>query len=111
VAVRSTPRVLLAAAKRKPWLLPLAQFEQRLLTVIKFWMDETSGVTLPLKIGIPSYQVENEEGGTHLLIHLPIEEEDEDRWCLWRSNQAGFNSRSIFQSALIEEWTGSRKTL
>ncbi len=27
-------------------------------------------------------QVEDEEGRTHLLIHLPIEEEDEDRWCL-----------------------------
>jgi hypothetical protein len=27
----------------------------RFLTVIKFWMDETSGVALELKTGVPSY--------------------------------------------------------
>jgi hypothetical protein len=27
----------------------------RFLTVIKFWMDETSGVALALKGGVPSY--------------------------------------------------------
>ncbi len=54
----------------------------RFFTVIKFWMDETSGIA-------PSYQVEDEEGRTHLLIHLPIEEEDEDRSCLWRPDHAG----------------------
>jgi hypothetical protein len=53
--------------------------------------------------GVPSYQVEDEDGRTHLLIHLPIEEEDEGRWCVWRPDQAGFDSRSIFVSALIEE--------
>jgi hypothetical protein len=40
----------------------------RFFTVIKFWMDETSGVALALKTGVPSYQVEDEEGRTHLLI-------------------------------------------
>jgi len=75
----------------------------RLFTVIKLWTDETSGVALELKTGVPSYQVEDDEGRTHLLIHLPIEEEDENRWCLWRSDHAGFDSRSIFESALIEE--------
>jgi hypothetical protein len=35
-------------------------------------MDETSGAALALKTGVPSYQVEDEEGRTHLLIHLPI---------------------------------------
>jgi hypothetical protein len=50
----------------------------RFFTVIKFWMDETSGVALALKTGVSSYQVEDEEGRTHLLIHLPIEE-DGDR--------------------------------
>jgi hypothetical protein len=30
-----------------------------------------------LRPGVPTYQVEDEEGRTH----LPIEEEDEDRWC------------------------------
>jgi hypothetical protein len=52
---------------------------ERFFTVIKFWMDETSGVALALKTGVPTYQVEDEERRTHLLIHLPIEEEDEDR--------------------------------
>ena len=46
-------------------------------------MDETSGIALALKTGVPSYQVEDEEGRIHLLLHLPIEEEHEHRWCLW----------------------------
>jgi hypothetical protein len=45
----------------------------RLFTVIKFWLDETSGVALALKTGVPTYQVEDEEGRTHLLIHVTIE--------------------------------------
>ena len=49
----------------------------RFFTVIKFRMDKTSGVALDLKTGVPSYQAEDEEGRTHLLIHLPIEEERE----------------------------------
>jgi hypothetical protein len=79
------------------------QMRDRFFTVIKFWMDETSGVALALRGGVPSYQVEDEEGRIHLLIHPPIEEEDEDRWCLWRPDQAGFDSRSIFESGLPEE--------
>ena len=74
----------------------------RFLRVIKFWMNETSGIALALRTGVPSYQVEDEEGRIHLLIHLPIEE-NEDRWCLWRPDQAGFDSRSIFNDALVEE--------
>jgi hypothetical protein len=31
----------------------------RFFTVIKFWMDKTSGVALDLKTGVPSYQVED----------------------------------------------------
>jgi hypothetical protein len=69
---------------------------------------ETSGVALALRTGVPTFQVEDEEGRTHLLIHLPIEEEDEDRWCLWRSDHAGFDSTSVFEGALIpaprKEW-------
>ena len=34
----------------------------RFFTVIKFWMDATSGVALELKTGVPTYQVEDEEG-------------------------------------------------
>jgi hypothetical protein len=55
----------------------------RFLRVLKFWMDDTSGIALALKTGVPSYQVEDEEDRTHLLLHLPIEEEGEDRRCLW----------------------------
>jgi hypothetical protein len=50
----------------------------RFFRVIKFCMDETSGSALALKTGVPSYQVEDEEGRIHLLLHLPIEEENED---------------------------------
>ena len=75
----------------------------RFFRVIKFWMDQTSRIALALKTGVPSYQVEDEEGRTHLLLRLPIEEEHEDRWCLWRPDQLDFDSRSIFDGALIEE--------
>jgi hypothetical protein len=75
----------------------------RFFTVIRFWMDATSGVALELKTSIPTYQVEDEEGRTHLLIRLAIQEEDEDRCCLWRPDHAGFDSRSIFEGALVEE--------
>jgi hypothetical protein len=46
--------------------------------------------------GVPSYQIEDEEGRTHLLI-LPIEEDpDNSRWCLWRPDHVGFDaSRSL----------------
>ena len=54
----------------------------RFFTVIRFWMDETSGIALALRTAVPSYQVEDEEGRIHLLLHLPIGEENEDRWCL-----------------------------
>ena len=75
----------------------------RFFRVIKFWMDETSGIALVLRTGAPSYQVEDEEGRIHFLLHLPIEEENEDRWCLWRPDQKGFVNRSIFDGALVEE--------
>jgi len=75
----------------------------RFFTVIKFWLDETSGVALAVKGGVPTYQVEDEEGRIHLLLHLAIEEENEHRWCLWRPDHAGFDSRSVFEVALIEE--------
>jgi hypothetical protein len=56
-----------------------------------------------LKTGVPSYQVEDEEGRIHILLHLLIEEGNEDRWCLWRPDQAGFDSGFIFEGALVEE--------
>jgi hypothetical protein len=64
-------------------------------------VDATSDVAFELKTDIPTYQVEEEEGRIHLVIHLPIGE-DENRWCLWRPDHAGFDSRSIFIGALIE---------
>src|SRR5258708_18175686 len=75
----------------------------RFFTVIKFWMDATSGVALELKTGVPAYQVEDEDGRTHLLIHLPIEAEDEDRWCLWRADHEGCYSSTIFEVELVEQ--------
>jgi len=48
-------------------------------------------------------QVEDEEGRAYLLIHLAIEEQNQHRRCLWRSDQAGFDSMSIFDGALIEK--------
>ena len=74
----------------------------RLFTVITFLIDAISGVALDLDTGVPCYQVEDEEGRIHLLLHLPIEE-NEHRWCLWRPDQAGFDSRSIFHGALVEK--------
>ena len=50
-----------------------------LFTVMTFLIDKISGVALDLKTGVPCYQVEDEEGRIHLLLHLPIEEENEDR--------------------------------
>ena len=75
----------------------------RLFTVITFLIDAISGVALDLQSGVPCYQVEDEEGRIHLLLHLPIGEENENRWCIWRPDQAGFDSRSIFDGALVEE--------
>jgi hypothetical protein len=75
----------------------------RFFTVIKFGMDAISAVALELKTGVPAYQVEDEEGRMHLLIHLATEEEHEHRWCLWRPDHAGFDSRSIFEGALLAE--------
>jgi hypothetical protein len=51
----------------------------------------------------PSCEVEDEEGRIHLLLHLPIEEENEHRSSLWRPDQAGFDSLSIFDGALVED--------
>ncbi len=39
----------------------------RFFTVIKFWMDETSGVALALKGGVPTYRVEDEEGRSSVI--------------------------------------------
>jgi hypothetical protein len=77
----------------------------RFFTVIKFRMDATSGVALDLKTGVPTCQVEDEEGRTHLLIHLPIEEENEDRWWLWRPDQADL-TRGRF---LMGRWLRNRE--
>jgi hypothetical protein len=79
----------------------------RFFRVIKFWMDETMGASLGLETGVPSYEVEDEEGTIHLLINLPIEEENEDRRCLWRPDQAGFHYRLF----LMGHWSRTRKAI
>jgi hypothetical protein len=58
-------------------------------------------------IGVPCYEVEDEEGRIHLLLHLPIDEEDEHRWCLWRPDQSGFDSRSV----LTARWLRNRELI
>ena len=75
----------------------------RFFTVITFLIDKVSGVALDLETGVPCYQVEDEEGRIHLLLQLPIGEKNENRWCLWRPDQADFDSRSIFDGALVAE--------
>lgn len=75
----------------------------RSFTIIQIWIDETSGIALALRAGVPSYQVEGEEGRIQSLLHLPIEEENQDRWCLWRPDQASFDLRSIFDGPLAAE--------
>ena len=75
----------------------------RFFTVITFCIDNVSGVALDLDTGVPCYQVEDEEGRIHLLLQLPIGEENKNRWCLWRPDQVDFDFRSIFEGALIEE--------
>jgi hypothetical protein len=64
----------------------------RFFTVIKFWIDATSGVALELKTGIPTYHVEDEEGRTHLLIHLTIEN---------RMNIDGVSGSRITQALIL----------
>jgi hypothetical protein len=61
------------------------------------------GVALDLETGVPSFQVEDEEGRIHLLLYLTVEDENEDRWSLWRPDQAGFASRSILMVRAGEE--------
>ena len=54
-----------------------ADGSDRFFTVITFLIDAVSGVALDLKTGVPCYQVEDEEGRIHFLLHLPIEEENQ----------------------------------
>jgi hypothetical protein len=75
----------------------------RLFIVLTFCIDKVSGVALDLETGVPCYQVEDEEGRIHLLLQLPIGEENENRWCLWRPDLVDFDSRSIFEGALVED--------
>jgi hypothetical protein len=44
-------------------------------------------IELPLQTGIPTYQAADQEGRTHSLIHLAIEEQNEHRY-LWRLDHA-----------------------
>jgi hypothetical protein len=84
----------------------------RFFTVIQFWMDATSGVALDLKTGVPTYPSRRrpaapkacrrrEEGRTHLLIHLPIEEEGEDRWRLWRTDRQSIITHRFTSIAFV----------
>ena len=45
----------------------------RFFTFINSSMDETSGIALALETGVPFYQIEDEEGKMHLLLHSRFE--------------------------------------
>jgi hypothetical protein len=62
----------------------------RFFKVIGFWLDATSGFALALRGGVPTYPSRRRGMQNFLLIRLPTEEENEDRWCLWRPDHAGF---------------------
>ena len=75
-----------------------------LFRVIKFWLDETAGIARALKTGVPSYQVEDEEGRIHLLIHVQLK----------TVNIAGASSGQIKQVLvpglfLMARWLRNRK--
>jgi hypothetical protein len=70
------------------------------------------GASLGLGIGVSCYRLDEEEGQTHFLIHLPSKEEDEDRCdfgvpitqaliqdrslrLLWLKNKAPFKKNSL----------------
>jgi hypothetical protein len=86
------------------WLTPFSDDKPDcFFTVIKSWMDETLGASLALGHGVPSYQVEHEEGR----IHLRIEE---------RMKTAGASSGPIRQALirgpfLMARWLRNRKDL
>jgi hypothetical protein len=72
-------------------------------TVVNSWTDQRLGLSLRLGVGIPCYQVEDEEGRTELLLHLPMNSVNEGRWRLWRPGSIGPDFNSFFDAALIEE--------
>jgi hypothetical protein len=79
----------------------------RFFRVLKYWIDETSGIALALKTGVPSYQVEDEEGRMHLLLHLPIEEKNEDRGA-----SGGRTRRALIRGRFLRgRWLRNRKGL
>jgi hypothetical protein len=61
----------------------------RLFTVIKFWIDQTLGASPHLERASPPTKLKTSKAEFILLLHLSLEEENEDRWCLWRPDQAG----------------------
>jgi hypothetical protein len=78
----------------------------RLFTVIAFCVDKVSGVALDLETGVPCYQVEDEEGRIHLLLQLPIGEENENH-CRLRQvesfdSRVAANHRGREPSAVLE---------
>jgi hypothetical protein len=75
----------------------------RLFKVLHFSLDETLGAALNFEGGIPRYGVKDEEGRIHLLINVPIEQKNTDQWWLWRPDQAGIDSKAVFDGALIDD--------
>jgi hypothetical protein len=72
----------------------------RYFTLIEFWKDETSGVALALKTGVSFLPSRRRGRQSSFTDSLPIEEEDEDRWCLWRPDQAVNRRQTLFRIGL-----------
>jgi hypothetical protein len=69
-------------------------------------------VILSRSVALPDWLVSrvdafaaDEEGRPHLSIHLPIEHDDENRWCLWRPDKQAL----IRDRSLRVRWWRSRK--
>jgi hypothetical protein len=67
-------------------------------------MAETSGITLALKTGLPSYQVEDEEGRIQFTTSLTNRGRKSKSFVpLAAPDPAGFDSASIFDAPKIAE--------
>jgi hypothetical protein len=52
-----------------------------------------------LRMRLPSYRVQDEEGRIQLLVNEP----DEEEWWLWHPDQVGVGPKSVFSGALVDD--------
>jgi hypothetical protein len=73
-----------------------------LFTVITFWIDKVSGVALVLETGVPATKSKTRKAEFIYFFNSQSGRTMKNRWVLWRPDQAGFDSRSIFEGALVD---------